>query len=175
MGEGQGRCGPHQIQIIPGFVIPRFQAVDPRFPHVDFRPDKSIGNPFPSLGDLAFRAFHEITVDVRSGLRRLPIIGVGENECLLTDGCSYLVDQSQPAGIVRPPIEHHAIDRPRIHRRLGLSRHLAAQLGVVKVETEVATNDRHSLASPAFRLSAYPHDAGLTRNWWVIAASAGGL
>ncbi len=36
-------------------------------------------------------------------------------------------------------------------------------------------NDRHSLASPAFRLSAHPNDGGLAGNWWVVAASAGGL
>ena len=52
--------------------------------------------------------------------------------------CSYLLDQCQPAGVVRPPIEHHAIDGPGFHRRLGLLRHLATELGVVEVEAEVA-------------------------------------
>ena len=31
MGEGERRGGPHQVQIVPGPVKPRFQAVDPRF------------------------------------------------------------------------------------------------------------------------------------------------
>ena len=93
---------------------------------------------FHSLCCLAAVTLHEVAVDERSRLRRLAIIGVGDDDRPLADRLPHLPDQFQPAGIIRPPVQHHAIDRPGFHDRLGLGGDLRPELWIVEVQAEEA-------------------------------------